>query len=467
MSQFLVSRQRIEIALVGGSDREFDVYGDWIERSYGPDVVLVRYGDGRSTRPSTAAEIAAFLVDLSTADFQRVLRLAAGRPVIAIIDTQAEQAQVRKAGIDPARILAKPLSRARFAACLDPVLAAPKAWASDAANTGLSVSFDVMAGASPAHATVLAQARRIARSDAPIFLFGEAGTGKAACARAIHQASELSDRPFVSVDCSVADDGDLESQLFGRGDPETATGAFAVADGGTVFLDNVEALPTGLQGRLLRTLETGALSDSGGGAAPIDVRLVCATACDMQVEVDAGRFRSDLYYRLNVLPLAIPPLRDHPDDIVRLAEAMLASADIPAGSLASDAKAALRAYAWPGNVQELETVIRHVLARRVDGPITMPMLPAPLQGPAGLIGDIADDDAIRLHPDLASTIATALRDLEASSDGIAPLWVQEQRIIETALAACDGNVGKAAEALQISPSTIYRKMQAWQDRDTA
>ncbi len=467
MSQFLVSRQRIEIALVGGSDREFDVYGDWIERSYGPDVALVRHGDGRSARPSVAVEIAAFVIDLSTADLQRVLRSAAGRPVIAIVDTQAEQAQVLAAGIDPVRILAKPLSRTRFAACLDPVLAVPKTLTGDPANADLGVSFDVMAGVSPAFATVLTQARRIARSDAPIFLFGEVGTGKAACARAIHQASERSDRPFVSADCSVADDGELESQLFGMGDPQTTPGAFAAADGGTVFLDNVEALPTELQGRLLRTLLTGTDTTPDREAEPIDARLICATACDMQAEVDAGRFRSDLFYRLYVLPLGLPALRDHPADIAPLAEAMLKSADATAGSLTPDVEETLRDYAWPGNVRELEAVVRHVLARRGHGPVTMSMLPTSLYGPAGLIGEIADDEAIRLHPDLASTIATALRDLEASSDGIAPLWIQEQRIIETALAACEGNVGKAAEALQISPSTIYRKMQAWQDRDTA
>ncbi|MCB1492158.1 MAG: sigma-54-dependent Fis family transcriptional regulator [Rhodobiaceae bacterium] len=445
------NRRRIDVVLVGGTDREFEVYGDWIERCYGSSVHLAH---GTRAATDLLHDTAIVLVDLGNADAAGLAALTESRFVVTIVDA----AHTGEAIASSASSLVKPLSRRRFKACLDPLIEKARA-VEPAEATGAEPDFESLSGVSGAMKTLLAQMRRVARSEAPVFIQGEAGTGKRACARAVHDASDRAAAPFAAIDCAAVSAGDLDRALFGE-----ATGAFETANGGTLYLDNIEAANAGLQAKLLHYLQTGTVMRPAAGAPCFsDVRLVCGTTVDLRDAAASGTFRQELFYRLFVLPLAIPPLRDRPEDILPLARQFLHDAgrrqEGGFSDIAQDAERALKAHDWPGNVSELRAVIQQIAVLNDGDTITASMLPS------GLAGEADDPDAaICFTPEAASQIALTLRELELTSDGIAPLWLQEQRIIETALAACEGHVGKAAEALQISPSTIYRKMQSWVGR---
>lgn len=459
------NRRRIHIALLGGSSREFDVYEGWIEKCYGAGCKLVRGHDGadaRLTVPDTADLILADTDRLSLDDVQRLRQRA---PVVVISGSSAASA-----GLDDAVLagcMTKPLSRLRFKACLDPVFAEVKTRAARTPRAAApeTTDFESLSGVSAAMKTLIAQTKRVARSEAPVFINGEPGSGRHSCARAVHAASPRAEAPFVAVDCETA--SELGQTLFGSGG-NARTGAFMQADGGTLYLANVQSLDAGLQAKVLHYLQTGTLLQNETEAPRFaDVRLVCSAADDLRAAAERGDFRQDLFYRLFVLPLTIPALRDRPEDILPLARIFMNRENRGEGrtfvDFSDDAARALTAHSWPGNVSELSALVRQVAVLNDCEIINATMLPDHIRAAAPLSG--ADD--IIFTPEDACQIAAALRELESSSDGIAPLWVQEQRIIETALAACEGHVGKAAEALQISPSTIYRKMQSWIDRETA
>jgi DNA-binding NtrC family response regulator len=231
---------------------------------------------------------------------------------------------------------------------------------------------DGMIGRSPAMTTLFKQIERVAPTDATVLIRGETGTGKELVARAIHRRSDRQDRPVICVNCAAIPETLIESELFGyekgafTGAAANRIGLVEAADGGTLFLDEIGELPLEAQARLLRVLQEGEIRAIGSvHARRVDVRLLAATHRDLRQLCSHNRFRPDLYYRINVVQLRLPPLRERGDDILELAEAILAATlqrlGLAPRRLADDAIAALYEYEWPGNVRELENAIERAV----------------------------------------------------------------------------------------------------------
>jgi two-component system repressor protein LuxO len=327
-----------------------------------------------------------------------------------------------------------------------------------ARKSAVTTDFDRFIGRSAVMRDVFELISRMAPSRAPVFITGESGTGKELTAEAIHGRSGRSGG-FVAINCAAIPRDLIESEIFGHvrgaftGAQDDRAGAAELAHGGTLFLDEICEMDPGLQTKLLRFIQTGTIRRVGDTRTRhVDVRFVCATNRNPAQEVEAGRFRADLYYRLNVLPVALPPLRERSEDVLPLADAFLAtfSAEEGRGFIRFEpaARALLMSYDWPGNVRQLENVIRRVVVMNDGEEITAAMLALALA-----------------HAGHQARAGARTEDVAAGTAGrrttIEPLWVQERRIIEAALDAFQGNVGQAAAALGISPSTIYRKKQAW------
>jgi sigma-54-specific transcriptional regulator len=252
--------------------------------------------------------------------------------------------------------------------------------------SALSVRAKALVFEDPGSVALLERADRIAQSDATVLITGETGTGKELLARRIHEASER-EGPFVAVNCGALSESMIDAELFGHevgaytGAAHARAGWFEAANFGTLFLDEVGDLPLHLQVRLLRVLQERQVIRLGSRKpVAVDVRLVAATNVDLQAAVHAGRFRADLFYRISVAPLALPPLRERPGDILPLATYFLQTygprLGRPRSTLAADACAALLAHAWPGNIRELENVIHYSLITAAADPLTR----ADLQG---------------------------------------------------------------------------------------
>ncbi|HET7296449.1 MAG TPA: sigma 54-interacting transcriptional regulator, partial [Gemmatimonadales bacterium] len=258
-------------------------------------------------------------------------------------------------------------------------------------------AFREIIGQSPALTAALERAARVVpHRDATILVTGETGTGKELLARALHYGGPRATAPFVELNCAALPPPLLESELFGheRGaftDAKTAKpGLFEVAQGGTMFLDEVDALAPELQGKLLRALDQKAVRRLGATTGrTFDVRIVAATNADLAAAVQAGRFREDLFYRLNVVALELPPLRERGDDVILLAEFFLrkfsAQYQLPQPTISPDVRRALLAHAWPGNVRELRNTIERAVLLSAPGTFVLgelaPRRPAPAAGP--------------------------------------------------------------------------------------
>jgi two-component system repressor protein LuxO len=356
-------------------------------------------------------------------------------------------------------VAAVPLSPAEWARRAARLLADERPVVKPVAREARSeTDFEGFIGSSPAMRELYEQIRRVAPSKAPVFVTGESGTGKEVTAQAIHgRSGRVRDR-FVALNCGAIPKDLMESEIFGHvkgaftGATEDRPGAAELADGGTLFLDEICEMDLALQTKLLRFIQTGEVRRVGDTKLrKVDVRFVCATNRDPLADVAAGRFREDLYYRLCVLPLHLPPLRKRGDDVVTLAEAFLARFSAEEGrhfrGFDAAALAIVSGFGWPGNVRQLQNVIRRLVVMHDGDRVTAPMLPLAL--------------AHGSQPAEAAAAPAAATALLPVSAGIEPFWVQEKRIIETALAAFDGNLSRAAAALEISPSTIYRKREAW------
>ena len=245
-----------------------------------------------------------------------------------------------------------------------------------------------MVGRSPAIQEAFRTIERLAKSSATVLISGESGTGKELAARAIHDLSNRSDQPFVPVNCGAIPRDLIESELFGHekgsftGAVERRIGRFEAASGGTLFLDEIGELEASLQVKLLRALQERVVERVGSSEPiPIDLRILAATNRDLEAEVAAGRFRSDLYYRVNVVPLVLPPLRERREDVALLADTFLArNAETrelpgPTPQLSDQAHRALLEYSWPGNVRELENAIEHGIAMTDGETIEVAELP--------------------------------------------------------------------------------------------
>lgn len=315
-------------------------------------------------------------------------------------------------------------------------------------------TFSSFVGASAACLEVKRQARRAAQLDTTVLLHGETGTGKELLAHAIHAVSARADRPFIGVNLAAVPENLLEAEFFGVV-PGAYTGAerrgrdgkLKLADGGTLFLDEVGDMPLTLQSKLLRVLQEQEFEPLGSNRViRVDVRVIAATSRDLKQLVEEDRFRSDLYYRLNVLPINVPPLRERIEDLEALCEVILERiaerTGLPQRELAPDALAALAACSWPGNVRELRNVLEQVTMLAEMTRITA-------RDFASILPDLAvgaaHDHHGRTHGH-ARRLADAVTEAEAAA-------------IREALAAARGNKVTAARLLGISRATLYEKLQ--------
>ena len=328
-------------------------------------------------------------------------------------------------------------------------------------------------GASLAMQGVYRMIESAAPSNATVLITGESGTGKELAAEAIHQLSARRAKPFVAINCGAIPENLIESEIFGHvkgsftGAISDRIGAARQAEGGTLFLDEIGEMQTDLQSKLLRFLQTGTLRPVGGTKLEkVDVRIVCATNRDPMDEVRAGRFREDLYYRLHVIPLHLPPLREREGDVLLIAGAFLeryAKEERRRFThLDETAEATLSSYDWPGNVRELQNVIRRAVVMRDGEVMTAAMLPLPSAG-TPVVARPPPLSAAAQAPPAGPARATAGTDFAwwDTEQDIVALWRVEKAAIDRAIELCRGNIPRAAAFLGVSPSTIYRKKQAW------
>jgi transcriptional regulator with PAS, ATPase and Fis domain len=315
--------------------------------------------------------------------------------------------------------------------------------------------FPRILGESEALKRAVGETQRVAQTEATVLLLGESGTGKELFARAVHHLSERRDKPFVAINCAAIPETLIENELFGHergaftGAGDRRQGKFELATGGTVFLDEIGELPLAVQGKLLRAIEEKIVDRIGGRApVPVDVRVVAATNKDLKAAVDNGEFRGDLFFRLAVFPVDIPPLRERGDDVVLLARHFAAEIGKELrgreAQLTADAVAALRQHHWPGNVRELENAIERACILSD----TMMLAARDL----GLGASRAPESDGLQQLDLSGTL---------SDVGHRALRLVERRKIVRVLEANDGNKSKTAEDLGVSYKTLLNKMKEY------
>jgi transcriptional regulator with GAF, ATPase, and Fis domain len=311
-----------------------------------------------------------------------------------------------------------------------------------------------MVGRSPGMREIFGLIERIAPTDATVLIEGETGTGKDMIARTLHQLSPRTDKPFIVVDCGAVAGTLIESELFGHekgaftGAVSARQGAFELANGGTVFLDELGELSLDLQPKLLRVLEQRELRRVGGTkTVKVDLRVVAATRKDLRSEVEKGKFREDLYFRLNVVPITAPALRERREDIPILIDFMLRKLAPEGGVQLSDAtRAALEAHDWPGNVRELRNVIERALALGTDPGV----LVAPL-GPEASSGKVMQlRDAIEFEP------GVSFRDTKEKWNEIF-----ERRYLAWLIKRADGNISKAARDADMDRKYLHKLLRKY------
>jgi len=333
-------------------------------------------------------------------------------------------------------------------------------------------TYEGFIGVSPAMQGVYKIIEAAAASKATVFITGESGTGKEVCAEAIHNQSTRSKGPFIALNCGAIPRELMESEIFGHrkgaftGAHEDREGAAQVAHGGTLFLDEICEMDLDLQTKLLRFIQTGTYQRVGDTATrKVDVRFVCATNKDALKEVEAGNFREDLYYRLHVIPISMPPLRDRGDDVLEISRRFLTEYAKEEGKhfaeFDREVELLLRSYDWPGNVRQLQNVIRNIVVLNDGESVTVEMLPPPLNT---VRPSVTLPDPQRSGVEAAAAPGLAAPRTKAE---IRELWEVEKETIENAIAICGGNIPQAAGYLGIAPSTIYRKRMNWESMEAA
>lgn len=319
--------------------------------------------------------------------------------------------------------------------------------------------FQSLIGSSLPMQAVYKTIESVAPSNATVFIAGESGTGKDLCAQAIHNLSPRKGEEFVVLNCGAIPKDLMESEIFGHkkgaftGAIDDRMGAAMFADKGTLFLDEIGEMDIDLQAKLLRFIQSGTFQRVGSNETiTVDIRFLCATNRDPVQLIKEGRFREDLYYRLNVIPINMPPLRERGDDKLSIARLLLERFSNEEGRLFSgfstEVEHIILNHPWPGNVRQLQNIIRNVVVLH-DGPVvTKDMLPSPLN---------------MFSADFPTLSLTDSREDIKTPFSIRPLWEQEKAIIQDAIVLCEGNIPKAAGHLDINPSTIYRKIKSWED----
>ena len=327
-------------------------------------------------------------------------------------------------------------------------------------------------GSSQAMCGVYRLTRQVAGSTATVLLTGETGTGKELIARALHELSQRSTGPFIRVNCGALSESLLESELFGHvkgaftSAVENRTGRFEAAHGGTIFLDEINSVSYKLQVKLLRVLQEQEFERVGDTRTiKIDCRVVAATNRDLLDEIDEGRFREDLYYRLNVIPIFLPPLRDRPEDIPALVDffkqkyAEANQARVP--SVTSESITALQSYAWPGNVRELQNYVERAIVLCTGNTLSLDLFPPHVRG-------LAPVRVARNSPKSLESLCCELIGLgmSGSDDSATNLYekivsVVERELIHQVLKSCQGIQTKAANRLGINRNTLHKKISEY------
>jgi DNA-binding NtrC family response regulator len=336
-------------------------------------------------------------------------------------------------------------------------------------------------GDSPVMQAVYRMIEDAAPSRASVFIMGPSGTGKELCAESVHQLSPRSRKRFIALNCAAIPENLMESEIFGHvkgaftGATSDRKGAAVLADGGTLFLDELCEMPLDLQTKLLRFIQTGQVVPVGSNQpVQVDVRFVCATNRIPVEEVAAGRFREDLFYRLHVIPIHMPPLKDRGEDVLAIAQNLLTRFAAEEGKhfegFSDDAQSRLMAHNWPGNVRELGNVIQSTVVLNDEQTVTANML-SPILGSFPTIPKRSQSQmaapAMMTSPYTPTISAPPSPQPPQPHDivgqDIEPLATTERRAIEHAIRLSGGKVRAAAKALKVNPSTLYRKLSEWNE----
>jgi two-component system response regulator HydG len=436
----------------------------------GHEVLAFRNGlEGVAAFQSKGADLVVTDLKMEAMDgIEVVKRLKAHEPsVVAIVVTafgtiETAVEAMRQGAHD---FLTKPFSpdvlRAKVTAALELSNTRARVTKLEAANEALSKDSSdrvgrTLVGDSGVMQKLNQQLTRAAATDATVLVLGESGTGKELVARMLHELSPRVKGPFVTTHCAALAETLLESELFGHergaftGAVKRKLGRFELADGGTIFLDEIGELSANVQTKLLRVLQEREVQRVGGeDTLRVDVRVVCATHRDLKAEVAAGRFREDLYYRLNVVPLLVPALRERPEDVGPLARHFVAKhaprINPKVKALSAEAVSALARYAWPGNVRELENAVEQALVFADGAELFEKDLPAFVQGPkaraADTVGALPTPHGDRPLPDI-------LEDLE-------------RQLIDRAYQQAKGVKTETARLLGIKTSALYYKLEKY------
>jgi DNA-binding NtrC family response regulator len=326
-----------------------------------------------------------------------------------------------------------------------------------------------MIGDGPAMQDVYRLTQQVAATTATVLLLGETGTGKELVARGIHELSPRASGPFIRVNCGALSESLLESELFGHvkgaftSAHENRTGRFEAAHGGTIFLDEINSMSYTLQVKLLRVLQEQEFERVGDTKTiRVDCRIVAATNRDLLDDIDAGRFREDLYYRLNVVPIYLPPLRDRPEDIAALVQFFTRKYALannrPVPKVADEAVSMLRTYSWPGNVRELQNYIERAIVLCTSDTITLSLFPPHVRGMAPIRLSRSKSGGMKT---LCSELVT-LGLLESGEDAQdvheCVVSLVERELILQVLKSCQGTQTKAAMRLGINRNTLHKKI---------
>ncbi|WP_425091185.1 sigma-54-dependent transcriptional regulator [Tropicimonas sp. S265A] len=361
--------------------------------------------------------------------------------------------------------LVKPFDESRFVAAVENAFVEGARLARDM-PPAKDAGYHGFIGRSPEMQEVYRRIDSVSRSMATVFITGESGTGKEVCAQAIHDSSARSDKPFIPLNCGAIPRDLLESEVFGhlRGSFTGAivdkVGAAAAADGGTLFLDEICEMDLKLQTKLLRFLQTSTIQPVGANKPrKVNVRIICATNRDPLVEVREGRFREDLYYRLQVVPIHLPPLRSRGSDVIEIARDALKRLSSEENGqftgMTQEVETLFSELPWPGNVRQLLNVIRNIVILNTGPLVSKNMLPLEIlhhheevaQRSYDVQGTYAADEATS-NPSAGGLVGRTMAEIE-------------RIVIEETIARNGGSVTKAARVLDLSPSTIYRKRESW------
>lgn len=445
----------------------------------GPHYALAFAESARAARPAFVEHrphvvvLDVRLPDGSGIDvFEELRALDATVPVLFITASSSSQTAIEATKRGAFDYLVKPLDAGQLRTLIGRALEAARL-AKNPSPTGTAAEggggdADLLHGQCASMREVYKAIGRVASRNVTVLIRGETGTGKELVARVICQHSQRADRPFLAINCAAIPETLLESELFGHekgaftGADRLRIGKFEQCTGGTLFLDEIGEMPLALQSKILRVLQEQQVQRVGGDVAlPIDVRVIAATNRDLEKAVAEGQFRADLYYRLNVYAIVLPPLRERPEDLPRLIDRLLGQLaqelSQPVCRLSADALAILSAYSWPGNVRELQSVLKQALLQAI-GPIMLPEhLPKSVRTRAGPAqpATAAPQTPLDWEHFVAERLTAAEPNLYAHA-----LERMERNLITAVLRHTLGNQTAAADVLGITRASLRHKIRA-------